>query len=100
MDERSENDKRLRSSGEYMFVVRLCICSVTDLSVFVLTATDTTTEKISGSGFHLSLFNETPERKNRRMIWAVGTGVLYCAVDFRGWYHYSIMLFIKTSVRK
>jgi len=35
---------------------------VTDLSVFVLTATDTT-EKISGSGFHLSLFNETPERK-------------------------------------
>lgn len=32
---------------------------MTDLPVFVLTATDTT-EKISGSGFHLSLFNETP----------------------------------------
>lgn len=43
--------------------VGVWVCGwVTDLSVFVLTATDTT-EKISGSGFHLSLFNETPERK-------------------------------------
>lgn len=52
-----------------MYNIILCVpvwvgvwVRVTDLSVFVLTATDTA-EKISGSGFHLSLFNETPERK-------------------------------------
>lgn len=67
-----KEEKIIRDCSVIDNIYLVCICSVTDLSVFVLTATDTTTEKISGSGFHLSLFNETPERKYRWRTRTVG----------------------------
>lgn len=52
---------------------------VTDLSaLFVLTATDTTEKISSGSGIHLSLFNETPRGRGRgRLLHTCGLPYTY-----------------------